>query len=392
LIPYGRHDISSADIDEVVKVLKSDFITQGPSIEVFEDALKGVCGAEFAVAMNSATSALHASYLALGLKPGDTVWTSPITFVATANSAIYCGATVDFVDIDLTTFNISVSALREKLELARENGCLPDIVSVVHLAGQSSDMREIWELSKIYGFSIVEDASHAVGGSYLSNPIGSCQFSDITVFSFHPVKIVTTGEGGAAVTNDPSLAAKLRLLRSHGITRDTRQMLAPTDDPWYYEQVELGFNYRMTDLQAALGTSQLKRLGQFIDRRNSIAQFYSQVLQADHLELPQVMPDRKSAFHLYVIRINESLKLSSCARRRLIIAQLHDSGVSTNLHYIPVYRQPFYAKMGYRWTDFTNAERYFESALTIPLYAGMSDADVEYVAEAVGAALQSTSS
>lgn len=346
----------------------------------FEEALSDACGARYAVAMNSATSALHAAYLALGVTHDDVVWTTPITFVATANAAVYCGAKVDFVDIDPRTFNMSVESLEAKLNRAET---LPRVVAVVHMAGQSCDMAEIHRLSKIYGFSVIEDASHALGGSYRNSPIGSCEFSDITVLSFHPVKIITTGEGGAAVTNRPEIARKLQLLRSHGITRNPAEMTAGVNESWYYEQIDIGYNYRMTDIQAALGSSQLTRLNEFVNRRNSIASFYTDALASDHLELPTVGSDRRSAFHLYVIRTVGRDANSCSARRRFLAQRLFMDNVSTNLHYIPVYRQPFYAKHGHRPIDFPNAEHYYASALTIPLYPGMSDGDVECVTNSV---------
>lgn len=388
MIPYGRQEISDDDIEAVVNVLRSEFITQGPTVEKFEDELRNCCGASHAVAMSSATAALHLAYRSLGLTNGDIVWTTPITFVATANGAVYCGADVQFVDIDLATFNISVERLRERLEIASKNRKLPRVLTVVHLAGQSCDMREIRALSKEYGFSVIEDASHAIGGTYLQEPVGSCRYSDITIFSFHPVKIITTGEGGAALTNDPDLARRLRLLRSHGITRDPNEMKVPNGQPWYYEQIDLGFNYRLTDIQAALGQSQLKRLADYVSRRNQIAAFYTKRFENLSCEVQEILPSCRSAYHLFILRLSGSRTGNGADDRRVIIEDLRRNGVATNLHYIPVYRHPFYSKKGTDYGLFPNAERYYQTAITIPLFSSMSDREVEHVAHSVVAAFQ----
>ena len=298
MIPYGKQNISSEDIEAVVEVLKSDYLTQGPVVPEFEKAISSYCGAKYAVAVNSATSALHIACLALGVGLGDLVWTSAITFVASANCALYCGAEVEFVDISSESYNISIQRLTDKLEAAKKSGRLPKVVIPVHLAGQSCDMRAIHALSKKYGFRIIEDASHAIGGKYLEERIGGCQYSDITVFSFHPVKIITTGEGGIALTNDQNLIKKMARLRSHGITRYPEEMTHAPDGPWYYQQIELGFNYRMTDIHAALGLSQLGRLDKFVSERHAIAERYGQLLSKSQIKLPQQDPQSRSAWHL----------------------------------------------------------------------------------------------
>ncbi len=389
MIPYGRQEVTEDDIQAVINVLKSPNLTQGPVIEEFETGIRQVCGAKYAIAMSSATTALHTAYLALGVTKGDLVWTSPITFVATANSAVYCGASIDFVDIDLQTFNISLEKLRDKLEIADRQGRLPRVLTVVHMAGQSCEMSQIHELSQKYGFAVLEDASHAIGASHLSDPVGSCRYSDITVFSFHPVKIVTTGEGGAAVTNDSRLARQMQLLRSHGITRNPSEMVEPSAEPWYYEQLELGFNYRLTDLQAALGSSQLRRLPRYVNRRNDIACFYTSAFSNLDLHLQRILPENVSAYHLFVLRIGGHENM--IRQRRLEMARyLTLRGVATNLHYIPVYRHPFHSSSQVNPSDFTNAESYYRSALTIPLFPSMSDSEVEYVSDAVKEAVHRT--
>ncbi|MCQ8126933.1 UDP-4-amino-4,6-dideoxy-N-acetyl-beta-L-altrosamine transaminase [Methylomonas rivi] len=376
MIPYGRQQISDADIQAVVEVLKSDYLTQGPAVPAFENAVAAYCGAGHAVAVNSATSALHLACLALGVRAGDFVWTSPITFVASANCALYCGAEVDFVDIDPSTCNISVQALAEKLHRAEQSGRLPKVVIPVHLCGLPCDMAEIHRLSKRYGFRILEDASHAIGGKYRDQPIGNCRYSDISVFSFHPVKIITTGEGGMALTNDSLLAKRMTLLRSHGITREAAEMTHEADGPWYYQQIELGFNYRMTDLQAALGLSQLKRLDAFVARRHRLAGFYRQYL-AGLPVVPQSQPDDcYSAFHLFVIRLqNSDCKMP----HREVFCRLRDAGIGVNLHYIPVHLQPYYRQRGFKPGDFPQAERYYAEALTLPLYPDLSEAQQLHV-------------
>lgn len=371
MIPYGRQQISDADIQAVVEVLKSDYLTQGPAVPAFENAVAAYCGAGHAVAVNSATSALHLACLALGVRAGDCVWTTPITFVASANCALYCGADVDFVDIDPSTFNISVPALEEKLQRAEQSGRLPKVVIPVHLCGLSCDMAAIHRLSKRYGFRVIEDASHAIGGRYQKQLIGNCRYADICVFSFHPVKIITTGEGGMALTNDALLAKRMALLRSHGITRDAAEMTHEADGPWYYQQIELGFNYRMTDLQAALGLSQLKRLDAFVARRQQVAGFYRHYLAGLPVVLQSQPEDCYSAFHLLVIR----LQSADCKMpHREVFCRLRDAGIGVNLHYIPVHLQPYYQRRGFKPGDFPQAERYYAEALTLPLYPDLSEA------------------
>lgn len=372
MIPYGAQDITQDDVDAVLEVLGSDFLTQGPKVPLFEQALKDKTHASYALAVNSATSALHIACLALGLSKGDWLWTSPITFVASSNCALYCGATVDFVDIDPATNNMSVEALEEKLLQAKLSDRLPKIVVPVHLCGASCDMKAIHELSKEYGFRIIEDASHAIGGLYKNQPVGSCKFSDITVFSFHPVKIITTAEGGAATTNDESLARKMELLRSHGITRDRSLMSKKPDGGWYYEQIALGFNYRLTDLQAALGISQLRRLEYMVERRHLVSEYYSEHLTGIPVTTPQVSGDVYSALHLYVIRLDVKRTLKS---HGVIFQELRDRGVGVNLHYIPVYRQPFYKKMGFKHENFPNAEAYYREAISIPMFPTLTKSD-----------------
>lgn len=370
MIPYGRQHITPADIRAVEDVLRSDWLTQGPAVPRFEDAVAHLCGTRHAVAVCNATSALHLACLALGVGQGDLVWTSAITFVASANCARYCGADVDFVDIDPRTHNMSVLALERKLAAAAANGKLPKVVIPVHMSGQACDLRVIRALADRYGFRIIEDASHAIGGRYRSERIGNCRYGDITVFSFHPVKLITTAEGGMALTNDAGLAAKMSLLRSHGVTRDCTQMTRVADGPWYYEQIELGFNYRMTDMQAALGLSQLQRLDEYLARRHVLASRYDELLQTLPVTTPWVDPDCYSALHLYIVRIqNERTKLS----HREVFERLRAAGIGVNLHYIPLYRQPYYAQLGYAREDFPEAERYYSEALTLPLYPTLSD-------------------
>lgn len=380
MIPYGRQDISPADIDAVVAVLRSDWLTQGPAIERFERAVADYCGASHAVAVNSATSALHIACLALGLGPGDELWTSPNTFVASANCALYCGARVDFVDIDPRTYNLSVAALRDKLERAERAGPLPKIVVPVHFAGQPCPMREIGALAARYGFRVIEDASHAIGGRYRGEPVGNCRYSDITVFSFHPVKIITTGEGGMALTQDPALAETLRRLRSHGITRDPARMVGETEGPWYYQQIELGFNYRMTDIQAALGYSQLQRLEEFMARRHELADRYDALLADLPVITPWRDPDAWSAFHLYVIRLDEQRAGRS---RRAVFEALRQRGIGVNVHYIPVHTQPYYRALGFAEGDYPQAEQYYREAISLPLYPTLTEVEQDKVVSAL---------
>lgn len=370
MIPYGRQDINEADIAAVVNVLRSDFLTQGPVVPAFENAIAEYCGAQHAVAVNSATSALHIACLALGVGPGDIVWTSPITFVASANCARYCGADVDFVDIDPRTYNLSATRLAEKLEKAAALGKLPKVVIPVHLCGQPCEMEAIHALALRYGFRIIEDASHAIGGRYKSQPIGNGRYSDITVFSFHPVKIITTGEGGMALTNNSELANLMLRLRSHGITRHAGDMTHAPDGPWYYQQLELGFNYRMTDIQAALGLSQMQRLDQFVARRHALAAHYDQLLKDALVTTPWQHADSYSGFHLYVIRLPvDSAKTSHLQ----VFERLRVAGIGVNLHYIPVYRHPYYAREGFKPSDFPEAERYYAEAISLPMYSTLTE-------------------
>lgn len=379
MIPYGRQDISEDDIAAVVEVLRSDFLTQGPCVPAFERRVAEYCGVEHGIAVNSATSALHIACLALGLGPGKRLWTSPITFAASANAGLYCGAEVDFVDIDPLTCNMSVSALREKLEVAAGNGQLPDIVVPVHLAGLSTDMAEIAELGRAFGFRIIEDASHAIGGHYRGARVGGCQHSDITVFSFHPVKIITTGEGGMAMTRDADLAQKMSLLRSHGITRETALYEGPSEGPWYYQQVALGFNYRMTDICAALGSSQMARLDAFVQTRAGLAARYDALLEQSPLTLQGRSQDASSAHHLYVVRLPSDLE----GAHKSVFEALREAGIGVNLHYIPVYHHPHYRRLRADWGPFPEAENYYRRAISLPLYAALTDSDQDKVVATV---------
>ncbi|CCQ60390.1 UDP-4-amino-4,6-dideoxy-N-acetyl-beta-L-altrosamine transaminase [Crocosphaera watsonii] len=369
-IPYGRQDISQEDIQAVIEVLRSDWITSGPAIAQFEKAVADYCGANYAVAVSSATAALHIACLALSLEKGDSLWTSPNTFVASGNCGLYCGATVDFVDINPQTYNLSVEELERKLVSAKKEGCLPKVVIPVHFSGQSCEMEQIYQLSHQYGFKIIEDASHAIGGKYQGQPIGSCQFSEMAVFSFHPVKIVTTGEGGMIVTNREDLYEKLIRLRSHGITRNPQLMKGESDGPWYYQQLELGFNYRITDIQSALGISQMQRLEEFVLRRSQLAKRYQELLQGFPLTLPWQHPDTNSSWHLFVIR----LKLEQISKtHRQVFEALRQGQIGVNLHYIPVYRQPYYQRFHYQWKDFPHTEQYYQEAISLPLYYGLTE-------------------
>jgi len=379
-IPYGRQEVTQADIDAVVEVLQSDYLTQGPMVPRFEKTVADYCGADYAVAVNSATSALHVACRALGLCPGDRLWTSPITFVASANCGLYCGAEVDFVDIDCHTYNLCSQALERKLIDAERNGNLPKIVIPVHLCGQPCDMQAIHALSKRFGFSIIEDASHAIGGKYRGEPVGNCRYSDITVFSFHPVKIITTAEGGMALTNDAKLAERMELLRSHGVTRDPALMTHQPDGPWYYQQVDLGFNYRITDVQAALGVSQMARLDEYVTRRHYLAQRYDRLLSGLPVTLPYQHPDSYSGLHLYIIRLqSDKISLS----HRDVFEALREQGIGINLHYIPVHTQPYYQRMGFKYGDFPEAERYYHEAISLPIYPGLSESDQDRVITAI---------
>lgn len=376
MIPYGRQDINQSDIDAVVAVLQSDFLTQGPQVPLFEQTVAKHVGASHAIAVNSATSALHIACMALGLGQGDWLWTSPVTFVASANCALYCGAQVDFVDIDPRTYNLCPIALARKLELAKLHGKLPKVVVPVHLCGQSCNMEIINALSQEYGFKIIEDASHAIGGKYKGAFIGNGLYSDITVFSFHPVKIVTTAEGGMALTNNNELAHKMTLLRSHGITRDPANMTHDPDGPWYYQQIDLGYNYRMTELQAALGVSQMKRLDDYVTRRNILARRYNDLLSCLPLSLPWQHPDCYSSMHLYVVR----MQLDKSSKTHLeVFDALREYGIGVNLHYIPVYAQPHYQHMGFNPSDFPEAQRYYAQAMSLPMYQTLTEAQQDYV-------------
>jgi UDP-4-amino-4,6-dideoxy-N-acetyl-beta-L-altrosamine transaminase len=369
MIPYGRQDITQADIDAVVGVLQSDFLTQGPMVPRFEQRVAQHVGASHALAVNSATSALHIACLALGLGPGDRLWTTPVTFVASANCGLYCGAEVDFVDIDPRTYNLCPQAPERKLEQAKRDGKLPKILVAVHLCGQPCDMQAIHALAQCHGFKVIEDASHAIGGRYQGEFIGNGRYSDITVFSFHPVKIITTAEGGMALTNDAELANRMALLRSHGITRDPAQMTHEADGPWYYQQIDLGFNYRMTELQAALGVTQMERLDQYVARRHQLAHRYDDLLSNSPLITPWQHPDSYSGLHLYVIR----LQLEQIGKtHRQVFESLREQGVGVNLHYVPVHTQPYYQRMGFGAGDFPQAEAYYREAISLPMFQTMT--------------------
>ncbi len=384
MIPYGRQDISQADIDAVVSTLQSDYLTQGPRVPDFERAVADHVGAKHAIAVNSATSALHIACLALDLGPGDWLWTSPITFVASANCALYCGAQVDFVDIDPRTYNMCPQALEHKLKQAQIDGRLPKVVVPVHLCGQSCDMAAIHALAQRYAFKVIEDASHAIGGKYRGQFIGGGQYSDITVFSFHPVKIITTAEGGMALTSDARLADRMALLRSHGITREPAQMTHTPDGPWYYQQIELGFNYRLTELQAALGLSQMNRLNEFVARRHQLARRYDALLQPLPVTTPWQLPDTYSGLHLYVVRVNSG---ASGRSRSQVFAALRERGIGVNVHYIPVHTQPYYQRLGFKAGEFPQAERYYEEAISLPMYATLTEVQQDEVVAALTVAL-----
>ncbi|MDU8361871.1 UDP-4-amino-4,6-dideoxy-N-acetyl-beta-L-altrosamine transaminase [Pseudomonas syringae group sp. J309-1] len=384
MIPYGRQDITQADIDAVVGVLQSDFLTQGPMVPKFEGMIANYCNAKHALAVNSATSALHIACLALGLGPGDLLWTTPVTFVASANCGLYCGARVDFVDIDPRTYNLDVAALEHKLLEAQQNGQLPKVLVAVHLCGQPCDMERIHALSQQFGFRVIEDASHAIGGKYQGLPIGNCQYSAITVFSFHPVKIITTAEGGMVTTNDAQLAQKMGLLRSHGITRDPEQMTHDADGPWYYQQIDLGFNYRMTELQAALGVSQMDRLDDYVARRHELAARYRELLAHLPVTLPWQHPEGYSGLHLFVIR----LQLDKLAvTHRQVFESLRAQGIGVNLHYIPVHTQPYFAAMGFAPDAFPESQKYYREAISIPMFQTMTFDQQDEVVAALNKAL-----
>ena len=385
-IPYGRQSISQDDIQAVVEVLQSDWLTTGPAVESFETAVAEYCGARYAVAVNSATSALHIACMALGLQKGDVLWTTPNTFVASANCALYCGADVDFVDIDPYTYNMSASALQKKLEMAKKKGKLPKVVVPVHFSGQPCDMRGIAALAKEYGFAVIEDASHAIGATYEDSRIGDCRYSDMTVFSFHPVKIVTTAEGGMVTTQAPELAERLRMYRSHGITRDSSKMTEASHGAWYYQQIDLGYNYRITDLQCALGSSQMKRIDNFLARRREIAAIYDRELQGLPVILPKQQENVQSAWHLYVIQIDES-KIDK--NRKEVFDFLRSKGIGVNVHYIPVHTQPYYQqKLGFQKGDFPVAEAYYRQAISLPMYAELSQEQQQQVIRVLAEALR----
>lgn len=382
MIPYGKQSINEGDIDAVVDVLKSDFLTQGPVIAAFEKSLANKVKAEYAVACNSATSALHIACLALGVSKGDEVWTSPISFVASANCALYCGATVDFVDVELATGNMSAQALEQKLHHRIANKQpLPKVIIPVHLAGNSCDMKRIASLAREFNIKIIEDASHAIGASYLENPVGCCHYSDITVFSFHPVKIITTGEGGMALTNHPELYESMQKLKSHGVTKVSSEMESYEGD-WYYEQQSLGYNYRMTDIQAALGLSQLERINAFISQRRELATNYSNSLKDLPIHIPMETEGAASSWHLYILRLNNAYD------RRLAFDELRKKGIGVHVHYIPIYKQPYYQRMGFKPDYCENAELFYASILSIPLYHGMSPDDQSYVLSSIREVLQ----
>jgi UDP-4-amino-4,6-dideoxy-N-acetyl-beta-L-altrosamine transaminase len=384
MIPYGQQSISEEDIQAVVDVLRSDFLTQGPVVSRFEDAVCAYTGASHAIAVNSGTAALHLACRALELGPGDILWTSPITFVASANCALYCGAKVDFVDIDPQTYNMSIQALERKLKWAQEAGCLPKIIVPVHMCGLPCDMEAIASLSRQYGFSIIEDACHAMGGRYREESVGNCRYSDITVFSFHPVKTITTGEGGMATTNDKNIADKMALLRSHGITRDVEKMTHLPDGPWYYQQIELGFNYRMTDIQAALGLSQMQRLDTFVKQRNAIAQRYNEALADLPVKMPRQNAESYSGFHLYIVRLQ--LEQISATQSQ-IFTSMREQGIGVNLHYIPLYSQPYYQRMGFSPEQYPEANHYYAEAMSLPIYPDLSEIRQERVVNALREAL-----
>ena len=381
MIPYGRQDITQRDIEAVVEVLKSDFLTQGSVVPQFESLITNYCSVNYAVAVNSATGALHLACLALGLAEGDWLWTSPISFVASANCGVYCGAKVDFVDIDPDTALMCVSKLEKKLIQAEKNGTLPKVVIPVHFAGQSCDVEDIFILSKKYGFRIIEDASHAIGGKYKDKRVGNCLYSDITIFSFHPVKIITTGEGGVATTNDQYLAEKMKLLRSHGITRNKSKMINNIDGPWYYEQIELGYNYRLTDIQAALGCSQMNRLDEYVNKRSKISLWYDESFKKIGVEPLFQKTDRLSAHHLYVIRI------VNMEQRDCIYDELIKSGIGVNLHYIPIYRQPYYVK-NFEFNSYPSSDKYYKSAISLPLFPTITDQMLNKVVSSVVEAIK----
>ncbi len=375
MIPYGKQQIDQTDIDAVIEVLNSNWLTQGPKVPEFEKNVASYCSVQYAIAVNSATSALHLACLALEVGNGDIVWTSPISFVASSNCALYCGASIDFIDIEITTGNICVEKLKEKLIEARNTGSLPKVVIPVHLAGQSCDMAEIYTLSLEFGFKIIEDASHAIGGSYKNIKVGSCRYSDITVFSFHPVKIVTSAEGGMALTNNQAIARKIQMLRSHGVTNEESEMTEPSHGVWYYQQQYLGFNYRMTDIQAALGNNQFNKVDPFVSKRNQLAKNYDSAFENTNVTPLKQCIDVYSAYHLYVIRVPDL----TVSQHKNVVESLRKSGVMSHLHYIPIYLQPYYQTLGFKKGYCKNAEEYYRTAMTLPLYPALSNEEQTFV-------------
>ena len=385
MIPYGRQDISEEDLKIVLDVLNSDFLTQGPMVESFEESISEFCKSKFSIATNSATSALHIACMSLELNKGDLFWTSPISYVASSNVALHCGAEIDFVDIDPDTFNICTINLEKKLQAAEKKGNLPKILMPVHMCGQPCDMKKIKELSLKYGFKIIEDASHAIGSFYEGSPTGNCKYSDLCVFSFHPVKIITTAEGGAVTTNDENLFKKLSMLRSHGVTKDKNMFKNISDGDWYYEQQYLGLNYRLTDIQAALGFSQMKRLTDFVKTRNNIAEVYNSEFAETQIRLPKINENILSSFHLYVIRTMNDDKSS----RKELFDLLRKNNIGVNVHYMPIYRQPYYQKFNFNSQDFPNSENYYNSALSIPMYPKLNKKDQMFIVEIIKEAVSS---
>ncbi len=376
MIPYGRQHIDDDDISSVLETLNSNWLTQGPKVPLFEQALAAYCSVQYGVAVNSATSALHLACLALGISEKDTVWTSPNSFVASANCARYCRATVDFVDIDIATGNMCCITLEKKLKIAQEMNCFQKAIIPVHFSVQSCNMEKIAELARQYNFKVIEDASHAVGAEYKGKPVGSCEFSDICVFSFHPVKIITTLEGGMAVTNNLDLANSMRLLRSHGVTNDPNQMQGDSHGMWYYQQIELGFNYRMNDVEAALGLSQLNKLNDFVARRQSIAKRYQELLKDSMDAVPlSILPDNYSSFHLFVVKV----AVATDEDKRRLVSLLRQSGILAHVHYIPIHMQPYYQKLGFRQGDFPQAECYYNQAITLPIFPSLTMADLDTI-------------
>ena len=380
MIPYSKQNISEEDINAIMDVLKSDYLTQGPKTPEFEKIVSAYCKVNYGCAVNSATSGLHIACLALGVGKGDIVWTSPISFVASSNCALYCGATVDFVDIDSLSYNMSVISLEEKLILAKKKGNLPKVVIPVHLSGKSCDMEKIHDLSKEYGFKIIEDASHAIGASYKNQKVGSCSYSDIAVFSFHPVKIITTCEGGMCMTNDRDIYNLLLRYRSHGITRHAEEMKNKPDGLWYYEQLNLGYNYRLNDLQSVLGISQMKQLDSFVKERNTLAIGYNDLITRSQIIIPKIKSENYSSWHLYIIRINSN---NNALNRNSIFEKLRNNGIYVNIHYIPIYRQPYYQKMNFKLEDYPESEKYYKEAISIPIFPGMTSEQQEKISSII---------